>query len=316
MEGHQRKSMAAFLIRRLAYSLVIIFGASLVAFSLIRIIPGDPARIMAPNATEEQIAVLRSQMGYDQPIPVQFGRFLRDAAYGEFGRSAFLKEDVTTVIAQGLPYTLRLAGAALALALVAGVSLGIVAAMFQDGIVDRLILGVAVLGQSMPGFWFGLVLILVFSVRLGWFPAMGYKGPEYLVLPAIALAISLLATVIRTTRLVMIDVLSQDYIRAAYARGISQFTVIVRHALPNILVPLLTVVGVQLGYLLGGAVVIEAIFNIPGIGLTILNAVLRRDYPVVQAVTILMAVGFVVINTIIDISYGFLDPRIRREIGQ
>jgi peptide/nickel transport system permease protein len=308
--------VGAFVLRRILYSLVIIFGATVAAFSLIRIVPGDPARIMAPNAPEEQIAQIRHELGYDRPLPVQFVSFVGDAIRGDFGRSAFLKEDVSAVIAEGLPYTLRLAVSALIIALAIGVSLGTLAAIFQDRLIDRIALGIAVLGQSMPGFWFALVLILIFSVRLRLLPALGYKGPQYLVLPAIALAISLLATLIRSTRLVMIGVLDQDYIKAARARGISPGVLIVRHAFPNILVPILTIVGVQLGYLLGGAVVIESIFNFPGIGLTTLNAVLRRDYPVVQAVTILMAAGFVLINTLIDISYGLLDPRIRREMAQ
>jgi peptide/nickel transport system permease protein len=308
--------VGAFVLRRILYSLVIIFGASVAAFSLIRIVPGDPARIMAPNAPEEQIAQIRHELGYDRPLPVQFVSFVGDAVRGDFGRSTFLKEDVSAVIAQGLPYTLLLAVSALIIALTIGVSLGTLAAMFQNRLIDRIALGIAVLGQSMPGFWFALVLILIFSVHLRLLPALGYKGPQYLILPAIALAISLLATLLRSTRLVMIDVLGQDFIKAARARGISPGVLIARHAFPNILVPILTIVGVQLGYLLGGAVVIESIFNFPGIGLTTLNAVLRRDYPVVQAVTILMAAGFVLINTIIDISYGFLDPRIRREMAQ
>jgi peptide/nickel transport system permease protein len=306
--------MGAFVIRRLIYSFVIIAGSSIAAFSLIRIIPGDPARIMAPNASEEQVAKIRSDMGYDRSMFDQFTDFVSKAVQGDFGYSSFLKEDVSSVITQGLPYTLRLALTALALALIVGVTLGSLAAFHQDRIIDRLVLAIAVAGQSMPGFWFGLVLILIFSVRLGWAPSFGYKGPKYLVLPAVTLAISLLATLIRSTRLVMLDVLSQEYIKAARARGLRRSTVVFRHALPNIFVPLLTIIGVQLGYLLGGAVVVESIFNIPGIGLTVLNAVLRRDYPVVQAVTILMAGGFVLINTVIDISYGFLDPRIRRAL--
>jgi ABC-type dipeptide/oligopeptide/nickel transport system permease component len=300
----------------LIYGLVIIFGASVAAFSLIRIVPGDPARIMAPNASEEQVAQLRESLGYNRSIGVQFVDFLKAAVKGDFGHSTFLKSDVADVIVEGLPYTLRLALTALVLALIVGVTLGTIAAFYQDRFLDRLALGIAVLGQSMPGFWVALVMILVFSVRLGWAPSFGYKGPKYLILPAITLAISLLATLIRATRLVMIDVLSQEYIKAARARGLNRGTVVFRHALPNILVPLLTIVGVQLGYLIGGAVVVESIFNIPGIGLLVLNAVLRRDYPVVQAVTILMAAGFVFINTVIDISYGFLDPRIRREMSR
>lgn len=308
--------MGAFILRRLLYSLIIVFCASVVAFSLIRIVPGDPARIMAPNAPEEQVAQIRQELGYDRPIPVQFVDFIRSAVTGDLGYSTFMKNDVSTIIVRGLPYTLRLAITALVIALVVGVTLGCLAAYYRDRFIDRVALAISVLGQSMPGFWIGLVLILIFSVRLGWFPSFGYRGPKYLVLPATALAISLLATLIRSTRLVMIDVLSQDYIKAARARGITRSNLLFRHALPNILVPLLTIVGVQLGYLIGGAVVIESIFNIPGIGLTVLNAVLRRDYPVVQAVTILMAAGFVLINTLIDISYGFLDPRIRKEMAQ
>jgi ABC-type dipeptide/oligopeptide/nickel transport system permease component len=308
--------MGAFIIRRLAYSLLIVCCAAVIAFSLIRIVPGDPARMMAPNASEEQVAQIRADLGYDRPIGEQFLDFVTGAFRGDFGYSSFMKSDVSTVLVNGLPYTARLALSALLLALVVGVTLGCLAAYFQDRFIDRVALTIAVLGQSMPGFWIGLVLILVFSVRLGWFPSFGYKGPKYLVLPTIALALSLLATLIRATRLVMIDVLGQDYIKAARARGISRSRILFRHAIPNILVPLLTIIGVQLGYLIGGTVVIEAIFNIPGIGLTVLNGVLRRDYPVVQAVTILMATWFVLVNTVIDISYGFLDPRIRKEMAQ
>lgn len=308
--------MGAFIIRRLAYSLLIVCCAAVIAFSLIRIVPGDPARMMAPNASEEQVAKIRADLGYDRPMGEQFIDFVTGAFRGDLGYSSFMKSDVSTVLVKGLPYTARLALSALLLALVVGVTLGCLAAYFQDRFIDRLALAIAVLGQSMPGFWIGLVLILIFSVRLGWFPSFGYKGPKYLVLPTIALALSLLATLIRATRLVMIDVLSQDYIKAARARGISRSRILFRHAIPNILVPLLTIIGVQLGYLIGGTVVIESIFNIPGIGLTVLNGVLRRDYPVVQAVTILMAAWFVLVNTIIDISYGFLDPRIRKEMAQ
>lgn len=214
--------MGAFVLRRVLYSLVIIFGASVAAFSLIRIVPGDPARIMAPNAPEEQIAQIRHELGYDRPLPVQFVSFVGDAVRGDFGRSAFLKEDVSAVIAHGLPYTLLLAVSALIIALTIGVSLGTLAAMFQNRLIDRIALGIAVLGQSMPGFWFALVLILIFSVHLRLLPALGYKGPQYLILPAIALAISLLATLLRSTRLVMIDVLGQDFIKAARARHLTR----------------------------------------------------------------------------------------------
>ena len=308
--------MGAFVIRRLFYSLFIVCCAAVIAFSLIRIVPGDPARMMAPNASEEQVAQIRKDMGYDRPIGEQFIDFVTSAFRGDLGYSTFMKSDVSTVLLKGLPYTARLALSALLLAMIVGVTLGCLAAYFQDRVIDRIALAIAVLGQSMPGFWIGLVLILIFSVRLGWLPSFGYRGPKYLILPTIALAISLVATLIRATRLIMIDVLSQDYIKAARARGISRSRILFRHAIPNILVPLLTIIGVQLGYLIGGTVVIEAIFNIPGIGLTVLNGVLRRDYPIVQAVTILMATWFVLVNTIIDISYGFLDPRIRKEMAQ
>jgi peptide/nickel transport system permease protein len=307
--------MVAFIVRRLFYAVVIITCATVVAFTLIRIIPGNPARLISPNASQEQIDQLTKRLGYDEPIPVQFLSFVKDAAQGDFGRSLFLKQDVATVIATSLPYTLVLASTALAIALVVGIGLGTLAAFQRDKIMDRIVLGISVLGQSMPGFWVGLVLILLVSVKLGWLPAFGYEGPSSLVLPSLALALSLLATLIRTSRLVMLDVLSQDYISAAHSRGLKRGSIVIRYALANIWVPILTVVGVQIGFVLGNAVVIEYIFNFPGLGHTILNAVLRRDYPVVQAVTILMAVGFVGINTIIDLSYGFLDPRIRKELS-
>jgi peptide/nickel transport system permease protein len=227
----------------------------------------------------------------------------------------FEKDNVTNLIARAAPKTVLLAFSALFLAIIFSFPLGILAALKRDTIFDQLTLIIAVTAQSMPNFWVAIMLLYIVAGQWKLLPAVGYKSPLYAILPAIALSLSMVALLIRTVRLVMIDNMGTDYVKAARARGISQPAVVTRHALRNAVIPLITVIGIQIGYLLGGAVVIEMIFNYPGLGLLTLNAVIRRDYYLVQGLVVLFAAIFVVINTIVDISYAYLDPRIRKSLG-
>ena len=307
--------MLGVIIRRLLQGLLVVFGVTLVIFMVIRLIPGDPTRLMAPNASEEKLEGLREQFGFTDSLPVQFGKFLRNASRGDFGWSLFEKARVTTLIARAAPKTALLAGGALLLAILFSFPLGILAALNRDTLLDKLTLVISVTAQSMPNFWVAIMLLYVVAVRWRLLPAIGYKGPKYAILPAIALSLSLVALLIRNVRLVMISNLDTDYVKAARARGVSSWGVVVRHALRNSAIPLITLIGVQIGFLLGGAIVIELIFNYPGLGLLTLNAVLRRDYYLVQGLVILLASVFVIVNMIVDISYAYLDPRIRQSLG-
>jgi peptide/nickel transport system permease protein len=307
--------MLGVIVRRLLQGVLVVFGVTLVIFMVIRLIPGDPTRLMAPNASEEKLEGLREQFGFTDSLPVQFGKFLSNASQGDFGWSLFEKDKVTTLIARTAPKTALLAGGALALAILFSFPLGILAALNRDSIWDKLTLLISVTTQSMPNFWVAIMLLYIVAVRWKLLPAIGYKGPKYAILPAIALSLSLVAMLIRNVRLVMISNMDMDFVKAARARGISGWGVVIRHALRNATIPIITLLGVQVGYLLGGAVVIELIFNYPGLGLLTLNAVLRRDYYLVQGLVILLASVFVVVNMIIDISYAYLDPRIRQALG-
>jgi peptide/nickel transport system permease protein len=295
--------------------IVVIAGVTVVIFVVIRLIPGDPTRLMAPNASQEKLENLREQFGFSDPIPVQFVKFLRNASRGDFGYSLFEKQNVTTLIAQAAPKTILLAFSALLLAMIFSFPLGILAAIKRDTILDQFTLAIAVTTQSMPNFWVAIMLLYIVAGRWKLLPAVGYKNPIYAVLPAFALSLSMVALLIRTVRLVMIDNLGTDFVKAARARGVPALALTLRHALRNAVIPLITVIGVQVGYLLGGAVVVEMIFNYPGLGLLTLNAVLRRDYYLIQGLVVLFAAIFVVINMAVDISYAYLDPRIRKALG-
>lgn len=307
--------MLAVIIRRLLQGVLVVIGVTIVIFTVIRLIPGDPTRLMAPNASEEKLDALRDQFGFKDSIPVQFAKFLNNASHGDFGFSLFEKDQVTALIARAAPKTALLAVSALLLAMIFSFPLGILAALKRDTIFDQITLGIAVTAQSMPNFWVAIMLLYIVAAKWHLLPAIGYRGMNYAILPAIALSLSMVALLIRTVRLVMIDNLNMDFVKAARARGIPAWQVIIKHALRNAVIPLITVIGIQVGYLLGGAVVIEMIFNYPGLGLLTLNAVLRRDYYLVQGLVILFASIFVLINMIVDISYAYLDPRIRKALG-
>ena len=273
---------------------------------------GDPVEMLVPpEATERDKAMIRQAYGLDQPLVYQFGAFVWRAAHGDFGRSFFSDRPALTLVSERLPASIELAVASTLIAIVVGVPLGIVAAVKRGRLLDQLVIGVALLGQSVASFWLALMLILLFAVTLQWLPVSGRGEWTSLILPAAALSFWLLALLARLTRSEMLEVLDQDYIRTARAKGIGTLAILVRHALRNALIPLVTVTGVSLGWQLGGAVVIETVFAWPGLGTTLLEAVLRRDYPVVLAGVAVLSAAFVTINLVVDLLYSYIDPRIR-----
>jgi ABC-type dipeptide/oligopeptide/nickel transport system permease component len=301
----------AYIAGRLATAVLVILGVSIVSFFL-TFLTGDPAEIMLPpGATAAQIEKFRAEWGFDDPIIVQYWRFLKRAAHGDFGISLRHGQQSLPLIAARLPATLQLTVTAMLLAIVLAVPLGVLAATHRGGPVDLLAMGVALVGQSVPNFWLAIMMILLFAVSWGLLPTSGRGGLLHVVMPAAAIAINLMALLTRLVRSTMIEMLSEDYVRTARAKGLRELFVTSRHALPNALIPLVTVVGLQFGYILGGAVVIETIFTWPGVGLFTIQAILNRDYPVVQASVFILSTAVVLINLTVDLLYFWLDPRIR-----
>ena len=303
--------MWSVVLRCLLQAAAAMFVVLLVVFVCL-LATGDPVEMLVPpEATEGDKARIRQAYGLDRPILYQFGAFVGRAARGDFGRSFFSDRPALTLVAERLPASIELAVASTVIAVVVGVPLGILAAVKRATLVDQLVIGVALLGQSVASFWLALILILFFAVTLHWLPVSGREGWASLALPAVALSFWLLALLARLTRSEMLGVLDQDYIRTARAKGIGTAAILFRHALRNALIPLVTVTGVSLGWQLGGAVVIETVFAWPGLGTTLLEAVLRRDYPVVLAGVAVLSAAFVTINLAVDLLYAFIDPRIR-----
>ena len=303
--------MGSYLARRLVQSVGVVIGVSVVVFCLIRLIPGDPVLVMLPeSASAEQRAQLRRELGFDQPLPIQYAIFAGRALQGDLGRSLFLNRPAAELVAHAFPATLLLAGTALVIALCAAIPLGILSALRRDSIWDFAGMGLAMVGQSVPAFWLGLMLMLIFAVNLRWLPTTGVGGPEYLVLPSVTLGAYLMALTTRLVRSGMLEVLGEDYIRTARTKGLPERLVVLRHALRNMLIPVVTIVGLQLGALLGGAVITETVFAWPGVGTVIFKAISSRDYPVIQAAVLMLSLFFVFINLAVDLLYAFLDPRI------
>jgi len=305
--------MKAYLLRRLLQSLLVLLGVSAVVFLILHL-TGDPAILLLPqDATADDIARLRSQLGFNDPLIVQYLRFLRGAVQGNFGDSLRHGEPAMSLVLERLPATFELAGAGLLIALCLAIPAGILSAVRRNTAVDYVSTVVALLGQAMPTFWLGIMLILVFSVHLGWLPSSGRGGGDlqYLILPAVTLGLFTTARITRLTRSGMLEVLGQDYIRTARAKGVSEPPVVWKHALRNASIPIITIVGIELGTLLGGSVITETIFAWPGVGRLSVQAIFNRDYPVVQAAVFLLASTFVVVNFLVDITYTYLDPRIR-----
>jgi ABC-type dipeptide/oligopeptide/nickel transport system permease component len=301
----------AYIVARLATAVLVILGVSIVSFFL-TFLTGDPAEIMLPpGATAAQIAQFRAEWGFDDPLPVQYWRFLKRAVHGDFGISLRHGQSSLPLIAARLPATLQLTLTAMVLAIVLALPLGVLAATHRGRPIDLLAMGVALFGQSVPNFWLAIMMILLFAVSWGLLPTSGRGGIAHVVMPAVAIAINLMALPTRLVRSTMIELLSEDYIRTARAKGLRELFVTTGHALPNALIPLVTVIGLQFGYILGGAVVIETVFTWPGVGLFTIQAILNRDYPVVQASVFILATAVVLINLIVDLLYVWLDPRIR-----
>ncbi len=306
--------MIAYILRRLLMLIPVLFGVVLVSFSLLHLVPGDPAQILAGEvATAQDIARIRAEYGLDKPLVVQFGHFVWNAARGDFGISIQSRHPVKELLLQRLTFTLQLSLASILVASTIGLLAGIISSTRQYSVFDTASMLGALFGISMPIFWLGILLILVFAVKLHWLPSGGTGSLRYLVLPAIALGSASAAVIARMTRASMLEVARQDYIRTARATGYAERVVIFRHGLKNAMIPVLTVFGLEFGYMLGGAVLTETVFSLPGIGRLLVEGIFARDYPVVQGAMILVATTFVLVNLLTDVAYAFFDPRIRYE---
>jgi len=312
--------MLRYAIRRLAQSLPLLLLVSLIAFALIKLVPGDPAVVMGgTTATQAEIEAIRRNLGLDRPWYVQIGSFYANLARGDLGRSLLLGQPVLDAIVERLPATLSLALYSLLLTLVFGLATGIVAALRHNTWVDQLVMTLALIGVSLPNFWLGLVFILLFSVQLGWLPTGGYVEMTTSVtgwlrtttLPAVSLAMLQIGLLARITRSAMLEVLRQDYIRTARAKGLGEWTVVLKHALANVAIPVVTVLGLIMSVLISGSVIVETIFSVPGMGALLGNAILRRDYPMIQGGLLFVAAALMLINLAVDLVYAWCDPRIR-----
>jgi peptide/nickel transport system permease protein len=303
--------MTTYFIRRLLQSLVVLLGVSFVVFFILHL-TGDPALVLLPpDASPEDVHRFRQAMGFNDPFLVQYGRFLGGALRGDFGQSIRHGESAFHLVTERMPATFELAGAALLIALVLAIPAGIISAVRRNSVIDYVSTVIALLGQSMPTFWLGIMLILLFSVQFHLLPSSGRGTLEHLVLPAVTLGLFTTARITRLTRSGMLEVLGQDYIRTARAKGVSDPPVVWKHALKNAAIPIVTIVGIELGTLLGGAVITETIFAWPGVGRLSVQAIANRDYPVVQAAVFVLATTFILVNLAVDIIYTYLDPRIR-----
>jgi peptide/nickel transport system permease protein len=303
--------MKVYLFRRLLQSLLVLLGVSFVVFAIL-FLTGDPALVLLPpDASAEDVEKFRQSMGFNDPFFVQYGRFLVGALRGDFGQSIRHGEPAFDLVLERMPATFELSGAALAIALCLAIPAGIVSAVRRNSVLDYISTVVALLGQSMPTFWLGIMLILLFSVQLNLLPSSGRGGWEHMLLPAITLGLFTTARITRLTRSGMLEVLSQDYIRTARAKGVGNPPVVWKHALKNAAIPIVTIVGIELGTLLGGSVITETIFAWPGVGRLSVQAIYNRDYPVVQAAVFTLAATFVLVNLVVDVLYTYLDPRIR-----
>jgi peptide/nickel transport system permease protein len=312
--------MLAFIIRRLLSTVLVMAIVAVFIFLLLHLSPGDPAAIIVgDNATQVQIDAVRKQLGLDDPLAVQFVRWMAGVFRGDLGTSIFSHEPVGKLIAQRIEPTLSLATTTLLLAVVIAVSLGVLAAWKVGTWVDRVVMVLAVVSFSVPVFVVGYLLIYLFSIKLGWLPVQGYAPigeglvvwMSHLVLPSVALGLAYVALIARITRTTMLDVLSEDYIRTARAKGVATGPMLMKHALKNAGAPIVTVIGIGVALLIGGVVITETVFNIPGVGRLVVDAISQRDYPIIQGVTLIFSGVYVIVNLIVDLSYTVLDPRIR-----
>jgi peptide/nickel transport system permease protein len=314
--------MTLYVVRRFLGIVPVLVLVALGSFLLVHLVPGDPAMVMlGSDATPQQIQSLRTQMGLDRSLPEQFVLWLREILRGNLGESFFLGRPVTQALMERLPATLQLALLSLLFSLLLGIPAGILAAVRQNTWWDQVVMAIAIGGISIPSFWLGLALILVFSVQFGWLPSGGYaplweefgRGLRTLILPAVSLGLMQAALIARMTRSSMLEVLRQDYVRTAKAKGLDWWRVTLRHALKNAMIPVITTVGTAFGVLLGGAVIVEIVFTYPGLGRLVVLAVQRRDYPLVQGALLLTSLMYVLVNLAVDLLYSVFDPRIEYE---
>ena len=312
--------MIQFILRRLLVALPVLLLVSLISASIMQLVPGDPAAVIAgQNASDVEIAQIREQLGLNRPFPVKLAAWYRDLARGDLGNSILLNRPVTQAIAERVPVTLALAGFALFLTVAIGLPCGIVAAVRANTWIDQAVLTLALVGVSVPNFWLSLMLIVLFGVMLDWLPAGGYipfaDDPvgwvRCLILPAFSLALLQIGLLARITRATMLEILQQDYIRTARAKGLSPLLVIGKHTLKNVMVPVVTVIGISFGLLLSGSVVIETVYSIPGMGRLLANAIFGRDYPMIQGGLLVTAAVLVLLNLVVDVLYAVIDPRIK-----
>jgi peptide/nickel transport system permease protein len=312
--------MLSYIVNRLIGMVAVMFIVATVVFVIIRVTPGDPAAVMlGPDAQPSDIVELRAKLGLDQPLPVQYVGWLGQIAVGDLGQSIFLNQPVLSAIGDRAEPTLMLTLLSMLIAVAIALPVGIASAVWRGSALDQSVLTVSMLTASIPSFWLGLILMQIFSVKLGWFPVAGYGGPgasfldrmTHLVLPAIVLGLVNSALITRFTRASMLDVLNDDYVRTARAKGLPEWRVVLKHALKNALIPILTVIGLTTALLVSGAVVTETVFGLPGVGNLVVNGVLRRDYPVIQGALLVIAALYVLVNLVIDLLYLFVDPRVR-----
>lgn len=307
--------MGRYILRRLFFLVPVLIGISVLVFALVHLAPGDPVvAMLGIHPTAQEATRLRHELGLDKPLPEQYFVWLWRMLHGRLGTSLYAHEPVSTLILQRLPTTAELAGASIAIAVIAGIPLGVLSATKRGGVIDHTARFVSVVGISMPVFWLGILLIIAFSLEVHWFPPGGSvaeQGAIALVLPSLTLGLSFVGVVMRMTRASMLESLSGDYVKTARAKGLFEWEVHYKHALPNALLPVTTVIGLQVGTLLSGAVLTEAVFSLPGLGSLMADAVGARDYPLIMGSVLVVAALFVVVNLVVDVLYALIDPRVR-----
>ncbi|EEO35743.1 glutathione ABC transporter, permease protein GsiC [Fusobacterium mortiferum ATCC 9817] len=307
-------NMHKYVLKRILLLIPVLLGVSLLVFAIMSLTPGDPAQlILGENAPKEAVLKLREEMGLNDPFFMQYFRFVKNAIMGDFGRSYTTGREVFGEIFVRFPNTLILAVIGIIISVCIGIPIGIISATRQYSFLDSFSMVIALLGVSMPVFWLGLMLILTFSVKLGWLPSGGFDGLKSIILPAVTLGVGSAAIITRMTRSSMLEVIRQDYIRTARAKGVAEKVVINKHALKNALIPIITVVGLQFGHLLGGAVLTESVYSWPGVGRLMVDAIRQKDTPTVLAAVVFLAAAFSVVNLLVDILYAYVDPRIKSQ---
>ena len=304
--------MLSYILKRLAQTVLVLFGITLITFILLNVVPGDPVAMMLDKrADEETIEKVRHEMGLDVPLPEQYINFVKGAVRLDFGKSYFTKENVMDALVRSFKVTVKLAAMSFLFACVIGLTCGMIAAVYRGKWIDSLLMTLSMVGVSAPSFWIAIILQIVIGLNLDLLPISGFDGPLNYILPSIALGTRYAGSIARITRTSMLDVIKQDYIRTARSKGVKELLVIMKHALKNAMIPIVTLVGTELGYMLTGSMLIEKVFAIPGIGKLAVDGMMNRDLPLLQGTVVYIALVFVIVNLVVDISYAFIDPRIR-----